>query len=329
MGTAGIVYRMTSTSNEDPKVSSAKTSSTRSSSVKPSSSSSTASDVKVQKANGETKKQGNSIWFNSKLFEDSIAGKSLSEHTEIENNVENLKTLLFNLDYDKFISELDQLRKEHPEVPHYTALAADYYLEKGDLNSAKTELENLLQVMPTNSFAEEILATIERNQGNFQQSLEHFENILSQDPNRDSSVSGLVSVYASQGKTEEGLQKVQDLANKYPNSAALANAKADVLALTGKSEEVENLVEENFKKFPDNVGARGRMIALSFKKGEYQEAIRLGEIQLSDLKNPEEQYGQLAMMTEAARLMKDDKLAKQYQAKMDKLADENLIDPLR
>lgn len=190
----------------------------------------------------------------------------------------------------------------------YLARAQEYF-DKGDLNKARIETKNVLQINSTNNEAAEaryLLAQLAERDRNYQQMFGELSAALELNPNFTKAEIKLVQLLAGVGQLDKAREHVEKILQREPNNAEGYSARAMILIREKKPEEAlvqaqkalelepglvtasaalasiymdsdpekaEQALEESLKLNPDDLGLRVIQIQVLSKHNKTEEVI--------------------------------------------------------
>ncbi|MBI3546101.1 MAG: type IV pilus biogenesis/stability protein PilW [Gammaproteobacteria bacterium] len=163
----------------------------------------------------------------------------------------------------------EALDKKNKRAETHVMLGANY-LQRGQLDVAKEELEKALAESPDNSQANNIMAVLQWRLKNFEQTERLFRRSLSSDPKNSSAHHNYGAFLCEQGKLDEGVQHF-DIAVKdqlYPYAAEVYLNAGVCLMKKPAPKAAENYLREALRINPRLPGALYQMAKLSFDAGQ-------------------------------------------------------------
>jgi putative PEP-CTERM system TPR-repeat lipoprotein len=120
-------------------------------------------------------------------------------------------------EFDKALSAVKALEKEHPENPLIQNLKGGIYLNKKDMTNARASFEKALAIQPTYFPAAANLAQLDLQDNKPDVAKKRFEAILQKDKKNIQAMSALASLVLSQGKNQEATEWLERAMRENPN----------------------------------------------------------------------------------------------------------------
>lgn len=230
---------------------------------------------KSPEAKESQRKRPSSVWQDERFFEgdwEARFGRSLKENAQIERKLDQLSELYQARRDEEFLSRLEPLIEENPDVPEYVALLGDYHYNEGNWEEAEEAISDLLELDPENSFARTTLAEVHLYQRENDKALDALNSVLEQDPGYPDALNGLVALYEVQGNLEKGYARIEEIYQENPNNGNTAAVYAETLAAQMRFEERREVLEQAVRDEPDNLLIRNALAEEAITEEDFEAA---------------------------------------------------------
>ena len=222
-------------------------------------------------------------WFSRELSDDDRS--SLAERQAIPKNTDLLFGFYNEGRDSEFRALIDKLRADHPRVPQYQAMAADFYFNRYDFDKSKEALEKLIQLEPLNSaVAKSRLSEIYAINENYDQALDIVEGLLKDDSTLIPAIQGLYKIHEMQGNPEQGRRRIEEMLKKDPNNG---NLVAFYAAQFAEPEARKQMLQRAYKADPSNSRVLEGLAQAAIEHGDVKYAGRMAQEWMVNELNPE------------------------------------------
>lgn len=205
------------------------------------------------------------------------AARELSTGAEVRSNLEILGQLLQQDQSTEFLTRVNQLIADHPNVAEYVAIKADYYYMDQNWVAAEETVERLLELDPENILARGTLGELKGILGKYDEGLQTLDIVLERDPANLQALYGVISISDLQGQSDLGIKRILDLADQHPQSGNIAVVKADILFSQGKRAERREVLSRAMESDPTNPHPFRVAASDALRDGDYEESRKLSE----------------------------------------------------
>ncbi len=155
-------------------------------------------------------------------------------------------------EYDEAEQILDEASRQNLYHPELSRLQLRSFLRHGQLDSASSVLEGLLDNDPENQAACLSLALLKMQQDQFDEAEELLTKLKAEDPNSLSVTAALIQLKIRQGKPEEALKVSDEIADRVKNASAYI-LRARTYAMLNQPDRAMKDFEYAISVEPDNV----------------------------------------------------------------------------
>lgn len=204
-------------------------------------------------------------------------GRDLQEKAKIDLEADQLKNLFESGSWGEIKTRLDALLKDHPDVPEYVAMQADYLLAMDKYADAEKTIRHLIKLDPKNNYARETLARTLAVQGRVDDARDEVYEVLKNNPRSQSAMHKLVVFGEMQNDPEKGIQEIRQMIANNPENGAAHAVLSEALLERGRSQEAVQVAMQGAKADPASPGNH-RVLAIHYavegKREEFLEHAR-------------------------------------------------------
>jgi len=252
--------------------------------------------------------KGLGSWF-SKEFSESDRS-SIAARQAVSTNTDLLYNLYTEGKDSDFRALIEQLRNDHPQIPEYQAMAADFYFNRYDFEKSEEALRNLIKLEPNNSAVTKArLSEIYAINKNYDQALDIVEDLLKEDATLVPAIQGLYKIYEMQGNPELGRTRIEDMLRKNPNNGNLA---AYYAAQFAEPQARKKILEQAYKSDPSNSRVLEGLAQAAIEHGDAKYASRMAQEWMVNELNPEKVKAAESLYVGSLIELKDFKGANDY-----------------
>jgi tetratricopeptide (TPR) repeat protein len=147
----------------------------------------------------------------------------------------------------------DAILKDDPKDPEARGLKATFMLDKGEINTAMTELQSVVTARPQNHIARFNLGRAHFARGEFEQARQDFDQAIALRPDYLPARLAQTQVALLRGDYEAALHSADETLKAAPNSVQATVMKAAALQRLNKYDDARGLLDEVLKKNPNQV----------------------------------------------------------------------------
>lgn len=163
---------------------------------------------------------------------------------------------------------------------------AQQYLSKGDIDKARVEAKNVLQINANNANARFLMAQIEERGANWQPMFANLNAAIENDPNLTAARVKLAQLYVAAGDFDKASEQTAQVLQREADNADAQAINATILMRQQKTDEAIALAEKALQKSPGHIGASGLLATIYTNTApEKAERILIDSIKLNSKEN--------------------------------------------
>ncbi len=184
------------------------------------------------------------------------------------------RLLLDNKQPDKAKAHIDAIGEINIQGPIYKHLDARFNYQKGNLDTAFSELQDVIRMLPNHGRSLLLLGAMERERGNLGQSREYLARALSVQPNSLYTRQLLGLVYISLEQYPEAIAILEPVVRALPNEAFTWTLLGNAYIKSGNLDGATRALTRASVLIPESADVRGQLALSYLAVGENDAALK-------------------------------------------------------